>query len=1132
MDGDSLTQRLTNLSPAKRALLELRLNKKQAPAFPERTIPRRASRDSAPLSFAQQRLWFLHQLEPESPGYNQPKAIRLNGSLDVRVLQQALDHIVARHEALRTTFVSVDGIPLQVIAESRAVELPVIDLRQWPDTVRGAEVHRVLVETTRRPFDLSRDLMLRALLLRLADQEHILLLITHHIATDAWSSSVLWQELTALYRSFSSGQPCALPELSVQYADYAAWQRNWLQAEVLETQLSYWKNQLDHIPTLQLPTDRPRLPIQSFRGGRQFLALSNDLAQALKTLSGQENVTLFMTLLAAFQTLLHRYTGQRDIVVGSPIAGRTRPEIEGLIGFFVNTLVLRTNLSGNPSFREVMGQVREVALGAYAHQDLPFEKLVEELQPERNLSSSPLFQVTFALQNVPRQALEVPGLTLSSLQLDSGTAKFDLFLSMHEETEGLRASLEYNTDLFDDATITRMLDHFQTLLKGIVLDPDQRLSDLPLLTEAERRQVLLQCNDTKKDYPKDKCIHELFEEQVEKCPDAVAVIFEEKQLTYRELNRRANQLARYLQKLAVGPEVLVGICMERSLEMLVGVLGVLKAGGAYVPLDPEYPKERLAFMLQDTQAPVLLTQQKLVGESFEDRRWKIDDSDSPFSILDPRFRVVYLDRDWEKIAHESAENPQSEATAGNLVYVTYTSGSTGTPKGVEVLHRGTSRLVLSAEYVRLDANQTLLHLAPTSFDASTFEIWGALLHGGKCVLFPGTVASPNELREVIHKHSISTLWLTASLFNALIDQAPEALSGVRQLLIGGEALSVFHVRQALSLLPGTQIINGYGPTESTTFTCCYSIPRQLDASLTSIPIGPPIANTQVYLLDTHLAPVPIGVAGELHIGGDGLARGYLHRPELTADRFIPNPFSDEPGARLYKTGDVARYLPDGNIEFIGRTDDQVKIRGFRIELGEIEAVLRQHAAVRDAVVIAREEVEKTYHGMSVAERVGDNPQSAFRNPKSTGKRLVAYVVTNQTDRPTIQDLRDFLKRKLPDYMVPSMFVLLENLPLTPNGKLDRKALPEPDQNRSGLEQSFVAPRNLVEETLARVWADLLKVERVGLHDNFFDLGGHSLLGTQVVSRVRSVFQVELSLRSLFEAPTVASLAEHIKSSNT
>ncbi len=978
---DNLTYRLTNLSPAKRALLELRLKTKGTAAPSEQTIPRRPTCDPAPLSFAQQRLWFLNQMEPESPAYNQPKAIRLIGSLDVNALQKALDQIIARHEVLRTTFVSVDGMPLQVIADSRAVALPVIDLGAESEAARDAEVKRLLAETIRRPFDLSRDLMLRALLLRLHEAEHILLLVTHHIASDGWSTGVLHRELSALYQAFAAGEPPRLPELPVQYADFAVWQRQWLQGKTLDAQLAYWKKQLKLVPALELPSDRPRPLVQSFRGGRQFLVLSKDLSEGLKSLSRREGVTLFMILLAAFHTLLHRYTGQDDITVGSPIAGRTRAEIEGLIGFFVNTLVLRTDLSGNPSFRQLLDRVREVALGAYAHQDLPFEKLVEELQPERNLSHSPLFQVMFALQNVPRVAIELPGLTLSSMTVDSGTAKFDLFLSLHEETEALRGSLEYNTDLFDDATIHRMLNHFENLLKAVVANPDQRISGLALLTEGERHQVLVEWNATATDYPKDKPIHELFEAQAERSPDAVAVVFpltssghgKDKQLTYRELNIRANTLAHRLKKLGVGPEVRVGICVERSLEMVVGLLGILKAGGAYVPLDPAYPKERLAFMLEDAQVSVLLTQERLVKELIEDRRSK-GDGDSRSSILDPRFQVICLDADWELITKESEENPIGGATADTLAYLIYTSGSTGTPKGVEVLHRGIVRLLFGVDYVELNATGTFLQLAPLAFDASTLEIWGALLHGARLVLSPEKILTHQELSHIIQKQGVSTLWLTASLFNSVIDDVPDALSGIRQLLIGGEALSFPHVQRGLELLPSTQIINGYGPTESTTFTCCYRIPKQMDKAVTSVPIGRPITNTQVYLLDHQLNPVPIGVPGELYIGGDGLARGYLNQPELTAEKFIPDPFNNEVGARLYKTGDRARYLPDGNIEFLGRIDCQVKIRGFRIELGEIEAVLGQHPAVRQAVVLAREDVP------------GD-----LSAPLGTGKRLVAYV---------------------------------------------------------------------------------------------------------------------------------------------
>ena len=1034
-----------------------------------------------PLSFAQQRLWFLDQLEPNSSAYNFLSAQRLNGSLDIGALDQSLNEIVRRHEALRTTFSTVGGQPVQKISPSLSLPLTLVDLSHLPDSEREAEVGELSNEEAQRPFDLAHGPLVRATLLRLNDEDHVLLLTIHHIVSDGWSMGVLFRELSVLYEAFSNGNPSPLEELPVQYADFAQWQRNWLQGEVLEIQLGYWKTHLDNNPTLQLLTDRPRPAVQSYRGATQSIALSRELIEALKTLSRQQGVTLFMTLLGAFQSLLYRYTGQDDVVVGSPIAGRNRTEIEGLIGFFVNNLVLRTDFSRNPTFKEILSRVREVALGAYAHQDVPFEKLVEALQPERNLSHSPLFQIMFAVENVPTQLLELSGLAVSPVDIKGGTAKFDLQLSIADE-QAFKAKVQYNTDLFDALTITRLLGHFQTLLEGIVADPDQRISELPMLSEAEKRQLLIEWNDTRTSYPRDKCIHQLFEEQVERTPNATAVVFEDGQLTYRELNKRANQLAQYLRKLGVGPEVLVGICVERSLEIIIGLLGILKAGGAYVPLDPAYPKERLAFMLDDTQAPVLLTQQRLIE-----------------TLPEHNARVVCVDRDWKEIEKEAEESPDNKVTAENLAYVIYTSGSTGKPKGVEVPHRGILRLLFGVEYVQLDATQTFLHLAPISFDAATFELWGALLHGAKCVLFPGKIPSPKELGDMLHVHGISTLWLTASLFNTVIDEAPEALSGVRQLLIGGEALSVPHVRRALSLLPETKIINGYGPTESTTFTCCYSIPRQLSDSIHSVSIGRPISNTQVYLLDAHLQLVPIGIPGELYIGGDGLARDYLNLPELTEERFISHPFSSQPGSRLYRTGDLVRYLIDGNIEFLGRIDNQVKIRGYRIELGEIESVLGQHPAVRETIVVAREDAP------------GD-------------KRLVAYIIALAEQRPTVDDLNDFLRTKLPSYMVPSKFVFLDSLPLTPNGKVDRQALLATDGARTASNESFIAPRNHLERQLADIWERVLGVQTIGIKDNFFDLGGHSLLAVRVTSQIEKIFGKKLSLTSFFQAPTVEQLA--------
>ena len=734
MTRDHLTERLANLSPVKRALLKLRLEEKGTILPVEQIIPRRSTPGLAPLSFAQQRLWFLNQLEPESSAYNESNATRLSGPLDVLALEKALNQIVARHEVLRTTIVVIDGTPQQLIAPSRTIDLPVIDLRARTDKDRNSEAHRLTIEATRRPFDLSRDLMLRGLLLRLTDQEHILLLVKHHIASDGWSAGILWQELTTLYRAFVTGEPSLLPDLPVQYADYAVWQRGWLQGEALESQLKYWKKQLASISTLLLPTDRPLSAVHSHRGAWQLVEFPKDLSQALKFLSRQENVTLFMTLLAAFQTLLHRYTGQENISVGSPIAGRTRSEIEGLIGFFVNTLVLSTDLSGNPSFRELLGRVREVTLGAYAHQDLPFEKLVEELQPERNLSRSPLFQVAFVLQNAPRPALKFEGLSVSPERLNSETVKFDLTLTMHEEAEALRASLQYNTDLFDAATIERMLGHFQVLLKGIIADPNQRILDLSILTEAENYQLLADWNDTNKEYPKDKCIQELFEEQVKKSPDAVALIFEDCRLTYQELNTKANQLAHFLRERGIGPQTPVGVFMERRPELLVGLLGIVKSGGAYVPLDPDLPRERLDFMLQDTGAVLLLTQKDLL------RRL-------PETVSAP----LCLDRDWPQISSHSPSNPEPNTSPDHLAYIMYTSGSTGKPKGVAIRQQGIIRLVKKPNYVTFSVSDTVAQVSNIAFDAATFEIWGALLNGARLAIISREIT--------LYRHDSGRLWL-------------------------------------------------------------------------------------------------------------------------------------------------------------------------------------------------------------------------------------------------------------------------------------------------------------------------------------------------------------------------------------
>ncbi len=1034
------------------------------------------------LAFAQQGLWFICQLDVDSCVYNLPLLFEVKGNLSLPALELAFSQILRRHESLRTRIRVVRGLPVQAIAEPEELVLPVIDLTELSEEDRDTEAERIVAEEARLPFDLSRGPLVRFKLFRLGGKRYLFFLNMHHIIWDGWSVGVFLRELGVLYESFLGGEGLPLAELPIQYADYAEWQREWLQGEVLDKQIEYWKEKLGgELTELQLPVDRPRPAVASYRGARQSFELSGTLTTALKELSRREGVTLFMMLLSAFKTLLYRYTGQEDIIVGSVIANRNRRELEGLIGFFANTLVLRTDLSEGPNFKELLGRVREVTLEAYAHQDLPFDRLVQILGPERDMSRQPLFQVMFVLQDASLPSLELPGVTMNVLEVDNGTSKFDLTLEMREDRQVLSGVIEYSTDLFDRATIDRMIRHFRVLLDGIVLDPTQRLWELPLLTEGERHRLLVEWNGTRRDYPRDKCIHELFEEQVERAPDAVAVVCEDEQLSYRELSRRSNLLAQRLQELGVGPDVLVALYMERSIEMMVAILGILKAGGAYVPLDPRYPQERIAFMLEDTDASIVLSQSRLME-----------------GLPDHRPPVLCMDAGWGATTAENPVRPHCNATAENLAYVLYTSGSTGRPKGVAVPHRGISRLVIGSDYVKLDENQTILQLAPVSFDVSTFEIWGALLKGGTCVVFPGNgLQDLTKLKKVIRKNCVNTLVLTASLFNLIIDEAPETLSGIKQLIAGGEALSVAHICHGISKLPEVQLVNGYGPSESTFLTCCYDIPKDLSESSASVPIGRPISNTQVYILDAHLQPVPVGVPGELYIGGDGLARGYLNRPELTAEKFVSDPFSDDAESRLYGSGDLARYLADGNIEFLGRLDDQVKIRGFRVELGEIERVLKEHPLVRDALVVVR----------------GDEPGA---------KRLVSYTVVKEG--AVVSDFRDYLQGKLPEYMVPSVFAFLDEFPLTPNGKVDREALPVSDK-RPVLAQTYVAPRSEVERVIASVLGEVLEIEKVGIYDNIFDLGAHSLSITQVVSRLREAYQIELPLRSLFESPNVASLAE-------
>lgn len=1052
---------------------------------PLQPVPRT---EAMPLSFAQQRLWFLEQFEPGNPMYNIPLTLRLRGELQVAALESAWQEIVRRHESLRTTFTAVAGEPVQHIAASRQIPLVITDLQALPEAQREAEAQRLGRERVRAPFDFVNGPLIRCELFRLRPDEHLLLLPMHHIISDGWSLGIITRELGALYSAFVQGQPSPLPELELHYVDYAVWQRNWLQGETLAQQIAYWRSALGDNPApLQLPTDRPRPAVLTPNGDRVCFSWPRELAEQARQLSRTHQVTPFMTLLAAFKVLLQRYSGAPDIIVGSPIANRNHPGIANIIGFFVNTLVLRTNLDGDPTFAEVLQRVREVTLNAYNNQDVPFEKLVEALHVERDPSRSPLFQVMFVLQNLDLELPEMAGLSVSSADIDSATAKFDLRFSLFDRADGLSGDLEFNTDLFETATIARLLTHYRNVLEAVVRNPGLRLSEVPLLAEEERRKMLVEWNNTGAAFPQEHCIHHWFEAQVEKTPEAVAVTFGAQTLSYAELNCRANRVAHHLQSLGVGPEVLVGIYVERSLEMVIGLLGILKAGGAYVPLDPNFPTERLALMLEDSAAPVLLTQEKLLA-----------------TLPPHQAQVVCLESLFKENGRHNgasaaarADNPVSHVGPPHLAYVLFTSGSTGRPKGVQIEHRSVVNFLSSmAQEPGFTSNDVLLAVTTLSFDIAGLELYLPLVQGGRLVLAGAeTAADGAALLRLLHESQATVMQATPATWRLLLAAGWNDTSNLK-ILCGGEALPAELAQDLLARC--ASLWNMYGPTETTIWSSLLAV----EAAQGIVPIGRPIANTDMYIVDAHLNPVPLGVPGELLIGGAGLSRGYLKRPELTAEKFIPHPFSAAQDARLYRTGDLCRYRPEGVIEFLGRLDHQVKVRGFRIELGDIETALAQHPAVQAVVVMAR------------ADASGEN-------------RLVAYLIA-AGDAPAVSELRAFLQERLPEYMIPSAFVLLESFPLTPNGKVDRRALPEPEMRRSEAAAAFVAPRTAVEAQVAAIWREVLRLEQIGVHDGFFELGGHSLLATQVVSRIQNVMQINLPVRTLFEAKTVAELADRIE----
>ncbi|MBH8576701.1 amino acid adenylation domain-containing protein [Nostocaceae cyanobacterium CENA369] len=1073
-----LLKRLETLSPEKRELILQKLQKQQQSRQDNHRktpiltpIPRE---QSLPLSFAQQRLWFLDQLEGENCVYNVPFFWQISGVLNVSALEKAIREIIQRHEVLRTSFAVVDGELIQVIHPHPQLTIQVLDWRQVTQEKQLSKAQQLAIEELQQPFDLSNPPLLRVKLLQLAEKSHLLFLVIHHIVCDGWSMDIFRRELFAVYTAFCNGESSPLPELSLQYADFAYWQRQWLQGEVLQTQLNYWQKQLADVPPLiELPTDKPRPSVQSFKGRSEFLKLNADLTQQLKRLSQESGTTLFMTMLAAFTLLLSRYSGQEDIVVGSAIANRNRREVEPLIGFFVNTLALRTNLQGNPSFLKLLQRVKQVTLDAYDRQDLPFEKLVDELGLERSLSHHPLFQVAFGLQSGTPE-IEIPGLTLSRFEWENTTTLFDLSLIFRETPQGLTGEWEYATDLFEAETIKRMVEHFAVLLQAIVDNPGQSINTLPLMTAAELLQ-LQRWNQTQTEYPQDKTLVDLFEQQVEKNPHNIALVFECQSLTYQQLNQKANQLAHYLiQNHQIQADTLIGICVERSLEMIIGVLGILKAGGAYVPIDPDYPQERIQWILKDSGTSVLLTQSFLTQKL-------------PLTQLQHSCQLIYLDR--TDFAEVLTDNPSFQSTPDNLAYVIYTSGSTGRPKGVMIEHRGLTNLALaSANTFGVQPESRFLQLASFSFDISIGEIAQTLAVGACLYLAQKETLLPTQvLVDFLTHHNISHIIIPPSVLSVL----PRAsLSDLQTIVVGGEACPAELVTQwAIT----RRFFNGYGPTEATVgaaISLC-----QPDGKKPSI--GKPLPNIRIYILDAHNQPLPPGIPGELCIAGVGLARGYINRPELTAQKFIEVELFGKV-ERIYKTGDLARWGDDGNLEYLGRIDEQVKLRGFRIELGEIESLLLQHLLVQEAVVILYE--------------TDNNP------------RLIAYITAEKKSINLEPEVKEYLKNRLPNYMVPSQIIALDRLPLTPNGKLDRKALPAPN---IGASTNFEIPVTPTEEILAGLWQDLLKAKSVGRSDNFFELGGHSLLATQLVARIRDSFQVELSVRKIFEQGVLSELAGEI-----
>ncbi|KMJ45032.1 hypothetical protein AB204_11230 [Xenorhabdus khoisanae] len=1104
-----MTRLNMNLDDLKRAVLEKKLEEqlKTRGNQQQPSLIKQADRNQPlPLSFAQQRLWFLSQLDPAaSLAYHLPVILRLRGQLDRHALVTSLDHLIARHESLRTRFVLVEGQPCQHIEPADiGFALSCHDLRQSDPALHTDRITELIDTEAQTPFDFTQGPLIRGQLLQLTDEEHVLLLTLHHIITDGWSIGILVQELGAFYRAALEGHKAPLPSLPIQYADYAVWQHDQLQDKQLQgsrlqgtpltEQRDFWCDQLKGAPALlTLPADRPRPAVQTYIGGKVSFHLDATLLASLKGLGQRHNSTLFMTVLTAWGIVLARLSGQDDIVIGTPVANRPHHELEGLIGFFVNTLALRVTLNNDISVAELLAQVRERALAAYANQDLPFEQVVEALQPERSLSYSPIFQVMLALNNTPGQELTLPGLQLTPIEQERRGAHFDLTLSLNETEIGLIGDLEYAADLFDFTTVERMVGYLTNVLTAMAVDETQSVTTLPMLPASERHQLLVDFNATQTDFPQNRLIHQLVEAQALKSPNATAVVCEGQTLSYDELNRHANRLAHHLIALGVRPDDPVAICVERSLELVVGLLAILKAGGAYVPLDPNYPAERLAYMLEDAAPVALLTQTEWAGKL---------GNFVPTVLLDT---VLFAD-----LTTDSVHNPDAQAlglTSRHRAYIIYTSGSTGLPKGVIVEHRSVLRLIINNGFADIGPDDCIAHCANISFDAAVWEVWSGLVHGARILLIPEkALLQPTLFGQYLSSEGVSVLFLTTALFNQYANLIAPALSSLRYVFFGGEQTDTRPAIRLRAEHPPKHLLHMYGPTETTTFATTYEIPLIAEEER-KIPIGQPISNTQIYVLDSHGQPVPLGVTGEIYVAGAGVARGYLNRPELTAERFLTDPFSSDPDARMYKTGDLGRWLPDGNLEYIGRNDFQIKLRGFRIELGEIEAQLTQCHGVQKAVVLAREEA---FYEQAGHEQTGGQ------------KRLVAYVQPQTGVELVPAELRQQLAQHLAEYMLPSAFIILEAFPLTPNGKTDRDALPAPDAS-AFIVRNYESPTGETEIALAQIWQNLLGLEHVGRYDHFFELGGHSLMIVSLIEELRNIGW-QLDVRNVFSTPILADMA--------